>query len=187
VKNIVILFSGEGTNMINLIETLHDKVCNVAAAITNKPDAPGIAKARELGIHVDVIDHTHFDSRESFDEALVCAIRRYSPDLVVMAGFMRILSNVFTENVRAINLHPSLLPLFKGSRAIERSYESAEPKGGVSVHWVTDELDGGAIVMQEAFAKAEDETFESFHAKVKQIEHDILPKAVCKILGTEQP
>ena len=182
-KNIVILFSGEGTNLVNLIEKLHGKACNVAAAITNRPEAGGIAKARDLGVHVDVIDHKQFDSRESFDEALVVAINRYQPDLVVMAGFMRILSHVFTENVRAINLHPSLLPLFKGAMAIERSFESDEPKGGVSVHWVTDELDGGAVILQEAFGKTEDETLESFAAKIKKLEHELLPRAVCEILN----
>lgn len=181
-KSIVILFSGEGTNLVNLIKKLHNKTCIVAAAITNNPDAPGIKKARDLDIQVDVIDHKQFHTRESFDQALVVAINRYKPDLVVMAGFMRILSSVFTENVRAINLHPSLLPLFKGARAIERSFESDEP-GGVSVHWVTEELDSGDVIMQEAFAKAEDETLESFTAKLHAIEYELLPRCVEQILA----
>ena len=186
VKQIVILFSGEGTNMVNLIDTLHGKKCNVVA-ITNRPDAPGISKARERGVHVEVIDHTGFESRETFDAALVEAIKAHKPDLVVMAGFMRILTPVFTDSVRAINLHPSLLPLFKGARAIECSYESDEPRGGVSVHWVTGELDGGEVIMQEAFEKADGETLESFTAKIRAIEHDLLPRSVRKILGLETP
>ncbi len=186
-KQIVILFSGEGTNLLNLIDTLHGKACHVAAAITNNPEAGGIAKARERGVHVDVIDHRQFEGREAFDAALVGAINRYTPDLVVMAGFMRILTEVFTENVRAINLHPSLLPLFKGARAIERSFESSEPRGGVSVHWVTGELDGGALIMQESFPKTDDETLESFTEKVHTIEYEILPRAVCTILNPLEP
>jgi phosphoribosylglycinamide formyltransferase-1 len=102
-----------------------------------------------------------------------------------MAGFMRILSEVFTDNVRAINLHPSLLPLFKGTRAIERSFESDEPRGGVSVHWVTGELDGGAVILQEAFAKTPDETLERFTEKIRAIEYEILPRAVCEILNPQ--
>jgi phosphoribosylglycinamide formyltransferase-1 len=184
-KTIVILFSGEGTNLLNLIEKLHGKACHIAAGITNNPDAGGIAKARAHGIHVDIVNHRHFESREAFDAALVGAINRYSPDLVVMAGFMRILTEVFTENVRAINLHPSLLPLFKGTRAIERSFKSDESRGGVSVHWVTGELDGGAVILQEAFTKAPDETLESFTAKIRAIEHEILPRAVCRILNPQ--
>ena len=185
VKQIVILFSGEGTNMVNLIDTLHDKACHVAAAITNRPDAAGIARARERGVHVEVIDHTLFTDRESFDAALVEAIGRYVPDLVVMAGFMRILTPVFTDSVRAINLHPSLLPLFKGARAIERSFESDEPQGGVSVHWVTGELDGGEIIMQEGFEKIEGESLEAFTARIRALEHDLLPRSVCKLFNIE--
>jgi phosphoribosylglycinamide formyltransferase 1 len=177
-KNIVILFSGEGSNLANLVERLHGRVCEVSAAITNNSAAPGIAKARDLGIHVDVIDHTNFDGREAFDAALVNAVNRYRPDLVVLAGFMRILSPVFTEHVRAINLHPSLLPLFKGARAIERSFESDEPRGGVSVHWVNAELDSGDVIMQQAFSKAPGETLESFTEKIRAIEHKILPECV---------
>lgn len=182
-KTIVILFSGEGTNLLNLIEKLHGKACHIAAAITNNPDAGGISKARSHDIHVDIIDHRQFENRETFDAALVGAINRYSPDLVVMAGFMRILTEVFTENVRAINLHPSLLPLFKGGRAIERSFESDEANGGVSVHWVTSELDGGAVILQEAFPKAENETLERFTEKIHALEYELLPRAVCQILN----
>ena len=182
VKTIVILFSGEGTNMVNLIGRLQGKTCHVAAAITNRPEAPGIAKARELGVNVEVIDHTLFDSREAFDAALAEKVRAHAPDLVVLAGFMRILTPVFTSAVRAINLHPSLLPKFKGASAVERNFESGDPEGGVTVHWVSDELDGGAVIMQEGFAKAPEETLESFRESIRRIEHDLLPRAVCHLL-----
>jgi len=184
VKRIVILFSGEGTNLVNLIDTLHGSACEVTAAITNRADAGGIAKARARGIPVEIIDHLGFDSREAFDAALVGAIERHCPDLTVLAGFMRILTPVFTDRVRSINLHPSLLPLFKGARAIERSFESDEPCGGVSVHWVSSELDGGDVILQESVPKTPGDTLERFTEKIRALEHELLPRSVRLILGS---
>jgi phosphoribosylglycinamide formyltransferase-1 len=181
-KKIVALFSGEGTNLANLIDKLHLKHCAIVCAITNNPDAGGIAKARAAKIPVEVIEHTLYENRETYDAALVETIREYDPDLVVLCGFMRILTPVFTSQVRSINLHPSLLPAFKGSRAIERSYESGEKVCGVSVHWVTDELDGGEIILQRSFNRSDDETLESFTRKIRAIEHEILPLSVIKVL-----
>lgn len=181
-KRLVALFSGEGTNLANLVEKIHLKHAVITCAITNNPDAKGIAKARQAGIPVEVIDHTLYENREAYDTALVKTIREYDPDLVVLCGFMRILTPVFTSQIRSINLHPSLLPEFKGSRAIERSFESDEKVCGVSVHWVSNELDGGEIVMQKSFTKSEDETLESFTAKIRHIEHDILPLSILSIL-----
>jgi phosphoribosylglycinamide formyltransferase 1 len=181
-KRIVALFSGEGTNLANLIETIHRKHALITCAITNNPNAAGIAKARAAGIPVEVIDHTLYDSREAYDTALVQTIQEYDPDLVVLCGFMRILTPVFTTQIRSINLHPSLLPAFKGARAIERSYESDEKVCGASVHWVTDELDGGEIILQKSFTKNSSDNLEEFTAKIRQIEHEILPLSVIKIL-----
>ena len=181
-KKIIILFSGTGTNLLNLIEKLHGRELEVAAAITNRPDAGGIAKARVKGIHVDIIDHKDFESREAFDGVLVDKIKSYPYDLVVMAGFMRILTPHFTDNIRAINLHPSLLPKFKGAQAIERSFESSDKEGGVSVHWVSGELDGGEVVAQESFVKAAGESIESFSEKIRRIEYDLLPRTIVELL-----
>lgn len=185
-KKIVILFSGQGSNLLNLIDRLHMRHCEVVAAITNRPDAPGIEKAGQQGIHVDIIDHTHFTSREAFDGELVRQINAYKPDLVVMAGFMRILTPVFTQSVKAINLHPSLLPLFKGAKAIERSFESDKADGGVSVHWVSQELDGGAVIDQRSFTRSEDETLESFTLKIREIEHTLLPETIITLLSSDK-
>jgi phosphoribosylglycinamide formyltransferase-1 len=181
-KKIVALFSGEGTNLANLIDKLHLKHCAIVCAITNNPEAGGIAKARAAGIPVEILDHRGYGSRESYDDALVRLINEYEPDLVVLSGFMRILTPVFTSQVRSINLHPALLPAFKGARAIERSFESDEKICGVSVHWVTDELDGGEVIMQKSFPKSDEETLESFTAKIRAIEHEILPLSVIQIL-----
>lgn len=181
-KRLVALFSGEGTNLANLIEKIHRKHAIITCAITNNPNAAGIAKARDAGIPVEVCDHTLFESREAYDAALVETIRDYDPDLVVLCGFMRILTPVFTSQIRSINLHPSLLPAFKGTRAIERSFESDEKVCGVSVHWVSDELDGGDVIMQKSFAKSDDETLESFTRKIRAIEYEILPLSVMSLL-----
>jgi phosphoribosylglycinamide formyltransferase-1 len=180
-KKIIILFSGEGTNLENLIKKLHQKHCEVILAITNRPNAGGISKAKALNIPVTIIDHTNFQSREAFDTVLVEHINAYAPDLVVMAGFMRILTPVFTLHV-AINLHPSLLPKFKGAKAIERSFESEDTKGGVSVHYVSSELDGGEVIAQGSFIKSDNETLESFTCKIREIEHTLLPETVIELL-----
>jgi len=181
-KKIVALFSGEGTNLANLIEKIHHKHGVITCAITNNPNAGGIAKAKAANIPVEVCNHTLFDSRESYDTALVQMIKEYNPDLVVLCGFMRILTPVFTSQIKAINLHPSLLPAFKGARAIERSFESDETKCGVSVHWVTNELDGGDIILQKSFTKNPNDTLEEFSAKIREIEYEILPLSIIHLL-----
>ena len=182
-KKIVALFSGEGTNLANLIEKIHLKHGALICAITNNPDAGGIAKARAAHIPVEILDHRDYESREAYDAAMVELISEYNPDLVVLCGFMRILTSVFTSQVRAINLHPSLLPAFKGARAIERSYESDENVCGVTVHWVSEELDAGEIILQKSFTKNPKDTLEEFSAKIRAIEHEILPLSVIKILN----
>ena len=182
-KKIVALFSGEGTNLANLIEKIHNQHVVIACAITNNPSAKGITKAQNAQIPVEVLSHTGFESREEYDAALVALIQRYSPDLIVLCGFMRILTPVFTTQIRSINLHPSLLPAFKGARAIERSFESDEVLCGVSVHWVSDELDGGEIILQKSFTKNINDTLEDFSAKIRAIEHEILPQSIIKLLS----
>lgn len=182
-KKIVALFSGEGTNLANLIEKIHLKHGAIVCTITNNPEAGGIAKARASHIPVEILDHRDYESREAYDAALVELISEYNPDLVVLCGFMRILTSVFTSQVRAINLHPSLLPAFKGARAIERSYESDENVCGVTVHWVSEELDAGEIILQKSFTKNPKDTLEEFSAKIRAIEHEILPLSVIKILN----
>lgn len=182
-KKIVILFSGRGSNMQSIIKKLHGKSVDVVAAITNNPKAAGIEAAKNLGVHVDILPHTEFASREEFDKALVEKIKWYSPEITVLAGFMRILSTVFTDNVKAINIHPSLLPLFKGKDGIQESFLSGMDKGGVTVHFVTSEMDGGEIVMQESVEILKDDTLESFTDRVHATEHELYPKAILKVLA----
>jgi phosphoribosylglycinamide formyltransferase-1 len=182
VKKIVILFSGEGSNLENLIRKLHPHKVNVLAAITNKPQAKGIAKAEALGIKTVIIDHTKFESREAFDTKLVETIKTLNPDLTILAGFMRILTPIFTDSINAINIHPSLLPLFKGANALERSFESDMKVGGVTVHEVVTEVDGGKIIAQKCFTK-ENMDFEKFKTTIHACEHEIFPEAVIKTLN----
>ncbi len=181
-KKIVILFSGDGFNAQNIVKNLHNKECFVACGITNKKNAKGIEKLTALGVQTKVLEHVDFNSREEFDEELVEIINSYKPDLVVLSGFMRILSEVFTNKIKAINIHPSLLPKFKGAGAIEKSFESLDNECGVTVHWVNSELDGGDIIVQKSFFKEKNDTLDSFSAKIKQIEYAIMPEAILKVL-----
>ena len=186
VVKLVILFSGEGSNFENIIKQLHKKeiegkIYEVVAAICNKKEAKGIKRAKKYGIDTILLEHKSFNSREEFDKKLVSLINSYKADLTVLAGFMRILTPIFTDNIRAINLHPSLLPLFKGANAIEESFFSEMKVGGVSVHFVSSELDGGKIILQKCFQKEEDDTLESFTKKIKELEFELLPKAIVKI------
>ncbi|QKG28471.1 phosphoribosylglycinamide formyltransferase [Campylobacter sp. RM16187] len=186
-KKIAVLFSGSGSNLEAILQKVHNKIFNnvkieVVLTLTNKANAYGIERARRYGLESVIIEHANFASRQEFDQALVDEIKKYNVDLTVLAGFMRILTPVFTNQIKAINLHPSLLPLFKGAHAIKESFESEMLVGGVSVHYVSEELDGGRLIMQRAFEKSDDMSLEEFEEKIHAIEHEILPESIVKIL-----
>lgn len=177
-KKIAVLFSGTGSNLAYLLKNLHKQNdFEIVVALSNKKDAGGIAFAKEYNIPLEIIQSKEFSQREAFDTKVVEVLEKYSPDLTVLAGFMRILTPVFTEQIRAINLHPSLLPRHKGLLAIERSYEDTYPSGGVSVHWVTSELDGGEIILQKEINKA-GLSFEQYEEQIKLIEKVALREAI---------
>ena len=176
-NKIAILFSGKGTNFAHIVKTLHHKECEVVFALTNNPKAEGIAIAQECGIPYGVVEPKNFDSREAYDEVVVDTLTRYNPDLTVLAGFMRILTPVFTEHVEAINLHPSLLPRHKGLYAIEKSYEDEHAQGGVSVHYVSSELDGGEVILQKTLSK-EGLGFEDYDVQIRIMEKEALCEAI---------
>ena len=180
-KKIAILFSGEGTNLENLILKLHQKDVIVTKAITNNPNANGIKRAKRHGIEVIIIDNKKFSSREDFDKELVKELQKEPLDLVVLSGFMRILTPIFTDNIKAINIHPSLLPLFKGAKAIEKSYQSDMKVAGVSVHEVTSELDSGKILAQECFNK-EGMSFHEFEKRIHKIEYELYPRVIKNLI-----
>ncbi len=188
IKQIAILFSGNGTNFQNIINKLHNKnidgiTIKITIAISNKSDALGINIAKENNIPLEIIEHTSFNSREEYDTKLLDTLNQYNLDLVVLSGFMRILTPIFTDNIKAINIHPSLLPLYKGAKAIQKSFEGDEILAGVSVHHVTSQLDGGDIILQQSFEKSQYPNIELFESKIKEIEYDIYPKAIIKVLN----
>ncbi|HFQ61877.1 MAG TPA: phosphoribosylglycinamide formyltransferase [Epsilonproteobacteria bacterium] len=183
-NKIAVLFSGKGTNFAHIVKTLHQKECEVVFALTNNPEAEGIAIAQEHGIPYGVVEPKNFDSREAYDATVVETLKRYNPDLTVLAGFMRILTPVFTEQVKAINLHPSLLPRHKGLKAIEKSYEDVYDEGGVSVHMVSSELDGGEVILQKIVSK-QSLDFEAYDSKIRTIEKEALVAAIQKVLKEE--
>jgi phosphoribosylglycinamide formyltransferase-1 len=183
-KKIAVLFSGEGTNLAYLLEHLHKKNnLEIVVALTNNPNAKGIKIAKNYNVKVEIIDNKKFQNRETFDRVVVNKLQEYSPNLTVLAGFMRILTPIFTDNIIAINLHPSLLPKYKGLNAIERSYKGSDKKAGVSVHWVTNKLDAGEIIIQKSFIKNNNMSFEEFKTHIKKIEKIALKEAIIQILN----
>lgn len=177
-KSFVILISGRGSNMRSIVEA--GLGANVRAVISNRPDAGGLAYAREHGIATAVVDHTQHPDRAAFDHALAQEIDRHAPDLVVLAGFMRILTPGFVEHYagRMINIHPSLLPAFTGLHTHRRAIEAGCRIAGVTVHFVTGELDGGPIIAQTAVPvlAGDDET--TLAARVLAQEHLLYPRVV---------
>ena len=186
VKKIAVLFSGSGSNLQSILDKLHGKIFDdikieVVLTLTNKPNAYGIQRAAKFGLTSVVIDNKNFVSRQEFDKKVVEEIKKSGAELTVLAGFMRILTPFFCDNIKAINLHPSILPLFKGAHAIDESFDSDMQVGGVSVHWVSSELDGGKIIAQQTFQR-ENKTRDEWEAKIHEIEHELLPKTIIQIL-----
>jgi phosphoribosylglycinamide formyltransferase-1 len=184
--NIVILISGRGSNMMSIVAAINEGSldANIAAIISNRPNTAGIDFAKQQGIHHLVIDHKDFASRESFDKALAAEIDRYSPDLVILAGFMRILTSEFVTHFsnRLINIHPSLLPKFKGLNTHQRAIDAGEKEHGASVHIVTPELDDGPVVLQARVLIKPDDDANTLAARVLEQEHKLYPDAIKKLL-----
>ena len=181
-KTIVILISGRGSNMASLLEAAASGALpvRVAAVLSNRPDAKGLETAASKGIPVQVVDHRLFDGREKFDAAMSAAIDVFSPDLVVLAGFMRILSEGFVRHYegRMINIHPSLLPSFTGLHSHKRALEEGVRIHGCTVHFVTTALDHGPIIIQAAVPVLDGDDESLLAARVLAQEHRIYPMAV---------
>ncbi|MCB5162166.1 phosphoribosylglycinamide formyltransferase [Marinomonas algarum] len=179
---IVVLISGSGSNLQALIDqSLQGQLdVKIRAVISNKADAYGLERAKAAGIPTHTLNHRLFDSREAFDTELQQIIDQYSPKLVILAGFMRILTESFARHYegRMLNVHPSLLPKFKGLNTHQRAIDAKENEHGVSVHFVSAELDAGAVIIQASTDIAHDETAESLAKKVHSLEHIIYPLAV---------
>ncbi|SDS76502.1 phosphoribosylglycinamide formyltransferase [Pseudomonas oryzae] len=179
--NVVVLISGSGSNLQALIDSqgAGNPAC-IRAVISNRADAYGLVRAQNAGIATAVLDHKAFEGREAFDGALIEAIDAYQPDLVVLAGFMRILSPGFVRHYagRLLNIHPSLLPRYKGLHTHQRALEAGDAEHGCSVHFVTEELDGGPLVVQAVVPVHADDTPQTLASRVQIGEHHIYPLAV---------
>jgi phosphoribosylglycinamide formyltransferase 1 len=189
-KNIVILISGGGSNMVAIAKAAQKEDwagrlgARVAAVMSNRPDARGLALAKDLGVATTVVDHKAHASREAFDAALADAIDVHTPVLVVLAGFMRILTPGFVQRYegRLVNIHPSLLPAFPGLHTHERAIEAGCKFAGATVHRVTAELDHGPILAQAVVPVLGGDTADALAARVLTQEHLIYPRAIAQLL-----
>ncbi len=183
--SLVILISGRGSNMISIVEAIqHDTLpAQVKAVISNRPNAPGLNYAETQAIPTATIDHKAYDDRLSFDLALAKEINKHQPDLVVLAGFMRILTPEFVEQFagKLINIHPSLLPKFTGLNTHQRAIDAGEAEHGASIHYVTEELDGGPVVLQARVTVLPDDTADTLAKRVLAQEHTLYPEAIKQI------
>ncbi len=179
---IVVLISGSGTNLQAIIDQIHnrDVPARIVAVISNRADAYGLKRAEQAGIATRVLSHRDYDSREAYDAALQAVIDEYRPGLIVLAGFMRILSDDFVRHYqgRMINIHPSLLPRYKGLNTHQRALEAGDSEHGCSVHFVTPELDGGPVILQASVPIEASDSPESLAEKVHVQEHRIYPQVV---------
>jgi len=177
-KSIVVLISGRGSNMEALLNA--QLPARITAVISNNPEARGLATARARGIATAVVDHRKFPDRASFDAALATEIERHRPDLVVLAGFMRILTPAFIDRYhgRLMNIHPSLLPAFAGLHTHRRALAEGATSHGCTVHFVVPEVDSGPIILQASVPVLPGDTEETLAARVLVEEHRIYPEAV---------
>lgn len=182
-KRVAVLISGRGSNMAALIEAANDKAypAEIALVLSNRPDASGLVTARANGIATEVVDHTPFGKdRAAFDAAMQAALEKHRIDLVCLAGFMRLLSPGFVglwQN-RMLNIHPALLPAFKGLDTHRRALEAGARVHGATVHFVVPEMDAGPIIMQGAVAVGANDSEDALAARVLAVEHRIYPAAL---------
>ena len=181
---IAVLISGNGSNLEALIDACKKNlICgSIDMVISNNPDAYGIQRAKNHSINFKIIDNNIFEKREDFDQALVNELKRLNPDLIVLAGFMRILTPIMIEAFKnkIINIHPSLLPKYPGLDTHNEVLKNGDLKHGVTIHYVNEVLDGGQIIAQGEISVNADETLEELKTRIHAIEHVMLPKVVSK-------
>lgn len=186
-KTIVILISGNGSNLQAFIEAQKsaDFGGKIVAVFSNKADAYGLTRAKSAGIPTLTIQHIDYPSRQSFDQALMDEINRYDPDLVILAGFMRILTATFVAEFRGrlLNIHPSLLPKYPGLQTHKRALDNKDAYHGTTVHFVTEELDGGPIIAQAKTKLSDDDTEDQLVARIQALEHRLYPSTASLLLN----
>lgn len=174
---IAVLISGTGSNLQALMDQAPDSDYEIALVLSNRPQAAGLQKAKAAGIPTVIIDHTEYDSRESFDQAMIQALDAQQVDGIILAGFMRILTPAFTLHYlgRMLNIHPSLLPKYPGLNTHQRALDANDAEHGLSIHFVTPELDGGPVILQAKVPLKAGDTAESLQKKVQIQEHIAYP------------
>ncbi len=183
-KRVAVLISGSGSNLQAILDwqASRGSACGyeVVGVLANRADAYGLTRAHAVNVPTRVLEHTRFDSREAFDTALVEAVDVWQPDLVVLAGFMRILTPIFTDHYlgRAVNIHPSLLPKYRGLHTHRRALEAGDAEHGLSIHFVTSELDGGPLIYQQAIPIHPEDSEETLQQRVHAEEHKAYPRVV---------
>ena len=181
-KNIVILISGQGSNMQAIARACATERwdARIVAVLSNRADAPGLTFARGAGIATAVVDHKAFDSRDAFDAALARSVASFAPDVVALAGFMRILGDAFVRRFEGcmVNVHPSLLPAFTGLHTHRRAIEAGCKLAGATVHFVTPTVDHGPIIAQAVVPVLPGDTAQALAARVLEREHVLYPRAV---------
>ena len=179
VTKICVLISGNGSNLQAIIDEIKGGRLNakISGVISNRPNAYGLKRAKEAGIEAVCLDHTDFDTRESYDEALKAQIDAFGADCVVLAGFMRILTPEFVDSFagKLVNIHPSLLPKYKGLNTHQRAIDNGDKEHGVSVHFVTPELDGGPVIIQSRVPVFDEDTASDLAERVQEQERRIYP------------
>jgi len=176
----VVLISGSGSNLQSIIDQATNIDLDIGCVISNQPNAYGLERAENADIPQHVIKHIDFDSREEFDQFLSKTIDQYTPDIIILAGFMRILTANFVEKYcgKMLNIHPSLLPKFQGLNTHQRVIDAGENEHGVSIHFVTAELDGGPIIAQSSVAVLPNDNASSLAKRVLVEEHKLYPKVI---------
>ena len=185
-KRVAIMISGRGSNMATLIDAAKDPAypAEIVLVLSNRPDAAGLARAQGDGIATAVVDHKQFGKdREAFDRAVQATLEAHRIEIVCLAGFMRLLTPWFVAQWagRMINIHPSLLPAFKGLHTHERALAEGATQHGATVHFVTSELDDGPIIAQESVAVRSDDTADTLAARVLEVEHRLYPLALRRV------
>jgi len=177
---LVVLISGSGSNLQAIIDRADELGVEIRAVISNRPDAYGLQRADQAGIETRVLEHTRFPDRDSYDQALGDLIESFQPQLVVLAGFMRILTATLVHRFagRMLNIHPSLLPRHRGLHTHQRALEAGDQEHGASVHFVTEELDGGPPVLQARVPVLADDDADTLAARVLAREHIIYPQVI---------
>ncbi len=179
---LAVFISGRGSNMLSILDACKnpDYPAEIVLVLSNRPDAKGLVSAQEAGIPTEVVDHKDFENREDFEDEIQDRLENYDIDLIVLAGFMRILTSGFVENWpdRMINIHPSLLPDYKGLNTHQRAIDDGKKEAGCSVHFVIPDLDSGPVILQKRVPIMDDDTADTLADRVLEQEHIAYPEAI---------